>query len=127
MAEHLAVPDRVDSLLRAACYDCHSGDTHWPWYSRVAPVSWLIVHDVRHGRSNLDFSVWSVDPVREPTPDQRLRWICENVRSGEMPPWLYRLGHPAARLTAAEKDAICAWSDGARRAPGGFRVPSGIE
>jgi hypothetical protein len=115
LADHVDVPADVDSLLRAACYDCHSGETRWPWYSRVAPLSWLIVEDVRHGRSNLDFSHWSTDPVREPTPTQRLTWICDDLREGVMPPRLYRLAHPEARLSDAERDRICAWTEDALR------------
>jgi hypothetical protein len=110
IGDHVDVPTDVDSLLRAACYDCHSDETRWPWYSHVAPLSWLIVEDVRHGRSNLDFSHWSTDPVREPTPTQRLRWMCDEVRKGIMPPLLYRVAHPEARLSEEEQDAICAWT-----------------
>lgn len=115
LADHVDVPADVDSLLRAACYDCHSDETRWPWYSRVAPFSWLIVKDIQHGRSNLDFSRWSTDPVREPTPTQRLSWICDDIREGVMPPRLYRLAHPGARLTDAEQDLICAWTEDALR------------
>jgi hypothetical protein len=115
LSDHVEVPAHVDSLLRAACYDCHSGETRWPWYSRVAPLSWLIVADVRHGRSNLDFSHWSMDPVREPTPTQRLMWTCDDIREGIMPPRLYRLAHPEGRLGEAEQDLICAWAENALR------------
>lgn len=116
LADHVNVPPGVDSLLRAACYDCHSDETSWPWYSRIAPLSWLIVEDVRHGRSNLDFARWSTDPVREPTPTQRLTWICDDIREGIMPPRLYRLAHPEARLSDDEQDRICAWTEEALRA-----------
>lgn len=66
MNELVVVPGSVDSLLRRSCYDCHSDSTRWPWYARIAPVSWVITDDVRHGRSNLDFSRWSMDTVRRP-------------------------------------------------------------
>lgn len=115
MSDHVSVPDDVEALLRRACYDCHSDETRWPWYSRVAPLSWLIVRDVQHGRSNLDFSSWSTDPVREPTPDQRLRWMCEDIEEGEMPPDLYTLAHPEARLDEADQQLICSWTAQARR------------
>lgn len=115
MSDHVRVPETVETLLRQACYDCHSEETRWPWYSRVSPLSWLIVRDVEHGRSNLDFSRWSTDPVREPTPDQRLRWICEDIEEGDMPPELYRLAHPEARLDAEEEKLICSWTARARR------------
>lgn len=115
LSDHVSVPGHVETLLRKACYDCHSGETRWPWYSRVSPVSWLIARDVQHGRSDLDFSHWSTDPYREPTPDQRLRWMCEDVREGSMPPRLYRLAHPEARLSEEDRDAICVWSTRVRR------------
>ncbi len=115
ISDHVPVPDDVDALLRRACYDCHSAATRWPWYSRISPLSWYIVRDVQHGRSNLDFSRWSTDRVREPTPDQRLRWICEDVEDGEMPPELYRLAHPEARLDESEQERICSWTARARR------------
>lgn len=106
-----AVPPDIDSLLRRSCYDCHSDQTDWPWYSHVAPISWLVVRDVRHGRADLDLSRWSVDPVREPTPEQRFRWICQDVRRGIMPPRLYLMAHPGARLGEADVARLCAWAE----------------
>lgn len=111
MNELVVVPGSVDSLLRRSCYDCHSDETRWPWYAQVAPVSWLITRDVRHGRSNLDFSRWSLDPAREPTPQQRFQWMCRDVRRDIMPPHIYLFAHPRARLTEADKDVLCAWAD----------------
>ena len=107
----VVVPGSVDSLLRRSCYDCHSDDTRWPWYAQVVPVSWMITRDVRHGRSNLDFSRWSMDAAREPTLRQRLHWMCEDVRKGIMPPRIYLLVHPHARLTEADKRILCAWAN----------------
>ena len=111
MNELVVVPASVDLLLRRSCYDCHSDDTRWPWYAQVAPVSWLITYDVRHGRSNLDFSRWSSDTAREPTPQQRFQWICRDAREGIMPPRTYLLLHPDARLTETDKRLLCAWAD----------------
>lgn len=87
------------------------GETRWPWYSQVAPVSWLIIRDVRHARADLDFSRWSIDPVREPTPQQQFRWMCQDVRRGIMPPRLYLLVHHHARLTEDDAEALCAWTE----------------
>jgi hypothetical protein len=110
MSRYVVTPPAVEAVLRTACYDCHSPETRWPWYSNVSPFSWWIVGHVEHGRSNLDFSSWSIDPIREPTPEQRLRWTCEEVRDGFMPPPSYLLAHSEARLTPAQKDLICAWT-----------------
>ncbi|HKI94377.1 MAG TPA: heme-binding domain-containing protein [Gemmatimonadales bacterium] len=110
MNDLVTVPNGVDSLLRRSCYDCHSDETRWPWYSHVAPVSWLVIHDVRHARGDLDFSRWSTDPVREPTPQQQFRWMCQDVRRDIMPPRLYLLMHADARLSEADKDLLCGWT-----------------
>jgi hypothetical protein len=84
-----------------------------PWYARISPISWLLVDHVQHSRSNLDFSSWSTDQDREPTPPQRLEWICRQTRNGTMPPRLYRLMHRAARLTSEEQDRLCRWTEAA--------------
>ncbi|MCY7378687.1 MAG: heme-binding domain-containing protein [Gemmatimonadaceae bacterium] len=110
MNDLVVVPAPVDSLLRRSCYDCHSDETRWPSYAQVAPASWLLAQDVRHGRSNLDFSRWSLDPIREPTPQQRFQWMCRDVRRGIMPPRLYLIAHPGARLTEDETNLLCAWA-----------------
>ena len=110
ISAHISVPDHVDRLLREACYDCHSDETRWPWYARVSPVSWLVAKDVQQGRGNLDFTRWSMHPVVEPTPLQRLTWICRDIREGIMPPSLYESLHPEARLSDEEKEEIGAWT-----------------
>jgi hypothetical protein len=84
------------NLAVRACFDCHSNETTWPWYSSAAPISWLVVHDVQEGRDALNFSEWD-------RPQQRLREIAEVLREGEMPPVYYRWTHPSAILSAAEK------------------------
>lgn len=115
ISAHVPVPAAVDSLLRRSCYDCHSFETRWPVYSRVAPIAWLVQADVLSGRADLNFSHWRVDPDEEPTPAQRLRFICADVRRRVMPPRAYLLTHPSARLSERDVGQICAWADGARR------------
>jgi hypothetical protein len=110
MTSYVVTPPAVEAVLRKACYDCHSSETRWPWYSKIAPVSWLVAGHVQHGRGNLDFSVWSTDPVVEPTEAQRLNAICREMRNDLMPPRDYRLLHPEARLTASDTELICAWT-----------------
>ena len=85
-------------LAVRACYDCHSNETVWPWYSNIAPVSWLVQKDVDSGRRHLNFSDWA--NVREPNE------IIEMVQGGYMPPAQYTLMHKDAVFTAAEKDAF---------------------
>src|SRR5262249_61506131 len=91
-----AAPAETAPLLRRACYDCHSRETAWPWYSRVAPVSWLVVHDVEEGRRELDFSAWDAYDAAQRA--KKLRESADEIAEGEMPPWHYRLVHAAARL-----------------------------
>ena len=102
------------SVLRAACYDCHSRETVWPWYARVAPVSWLLAHDVSEGREHLDFSAWtSLGPRRRA---KLLGEMAEEVEEGEMPPFLYRAVHPEARLDDVTHAALVAWAKEAQAA-----------
>jgi len=87
------------ALAKRACFDCHSNETTWPWYSYVAPVSWLIYRDVTEGRSRLNFSEWN--------QNQRAALeASEQVLSGEMPPFYYVPLHPSARLTTAEQQQL---------------------
>lgn len=87
------------ALAKRACFDCHSHETTWPWYSRVAPMSWLVQHDVDKGRRELNFSDWQNGARKEEHPDK----ISKEITEGEMPPAAYRLAHPEARLLDAEK------------------------
>lgn len=87
-------------LARRACFDCHSNETHWPWYSNIAPLSWLIQRDVDEGRDELNWSEWG--------PDEEGDESAETVIEGSMPPGTYPLLHPEARLTDQEIDALVA-------------------
>jgi len=104
-----SAPPEVASVLRKACFDCHSNETRWPWYSRVAPVSWLVADDVREGRKHLNFSEWSL--LDRSSREGALREIHEMVEEGEMPLAIYRLAHPEARLTDEEKAALLRWAE----------------
>ena len=95
----------IASTLKRACYDCHSNQTNWPWYSNVAPMSWLVVSDVKEGRAKLNFSEWT-RPGREGELPS-LGEVCESVRDGKMPLRSYTLLHPDASLTAQEIAALC--------------------
>ena len=104
--EAVAKPSpQLAGLLRRACYDCHSHSTVWPWYSRIAPVSWLVADDVKEGRAHLNFSQWNfLSPEMSST---RLKEACQEVSEGGMPLWNYRLIHSEARLTAEDIKVIC--------------------
>ena len=103
----VTAPTAVRSLLRRACFDCHSNETRWPWYSRIAPVSWLTARHVRDGRKDLNFSQW---PAFDFTAQSLiLRGIEKQLAGNAMPPRSYKLGHPEARLTAAEREVLLEW------------------
>jgi len=90
---------RTRELAVRACFDCHSNRTQWPWYAWVAPMSWLVQHDVDEGREHLDFTRF----------DQRQRNASEcadQLRSDEMPLWQYVLLHPDARLDDKEREEL---------------------
>lgn len=87
------------ALVQRACFDCHSNETVWPWYSNIAPVSWLIQNDVYEGRNRLNFSEWR-GRFRE------LGEIGEVIQEGEMPPPYFTLLHPNAKLSAQEKNDL---------------------
>jgi len=106
-------PDDVKHVLRRACYDCHSNETTWPWYSHVAPVSWFVVHHVNKGRGDLNFSEWPLFDFE--TQWENLKDIREEVGDGEMPLRSYKILHPEARLSAAERDLLLRWAGSDRR------------
>jgi len=92
----------VKKILKRACYDCHSNETKWPWYSYVAPVSWLVTHDVNHARGHLNFSEW--DQYKPKRQQRLIEEIVEEVEEGEMPLWFYLPLHANAKIT--EKDIV---------------------
>jgi hypothetical protein len=103
-----APPVEVAALLKNACYNCHSDETVWPWYSFIAPVSWGVVGHVNDARQAMNFSHWPHDdPARA-----RKRWrrIGEAVESEEMPLRSYTWIHPEARLTPAQRQQLAQWA-----------------
>jgi hypothetical protein len=87
-------------LTKRACFDCHSNETNWPWYSNVAPISWLIYRDVVEGRQQFNFSEWQTSYLKDAGE------ITEIINEGEMPPFQYLLMHPDAKLTSAEEKQL---------------------
>jgi hypothetical protein len=89
---------RTRELTVRACYDCHSNETTWPWYTNIAPISWLVQSDVERGRAELNYS--------DPQYMHESSEAAESVLEGEMPPWYYSLPRPRARLTDTERDEL---------------------
>jgi hypothetical protein len=105
----LAAPEPVNSILRRSCYDCHSNETRWPWYSYVAPVSWLVAHDVEEGREHMNLSEWSKlsENKRASVADE----MAEEVEDGEMPLPMYLRAHADAKLSDEDKRILRKWAD----------------
>jgi len=105
----LEAPEDVLAVLRESCFDCHSNETNWPWYSHVAPFSWLVAHDVNEGREHLNFSDWG-------GLDQRARRelgeeCIEEIAEGEMPLWFYTPLHSGSRVDGTELAALRTWAE----------------
>jgi len=99
IAEPAWIGTNTRALAARACFDCHSNETKWPWYSHVAPISWLVQYDTMKGRSEMNFSEWG-------TKSDEADEAAEAVNEGEMPPAIYLVAHPEARLTASERTAL---------------------
>ena len=91
---------KTRALFMRACADCHSNETKWPWYSNIAPVSWLVQHDVDEGREHFNISNWLHQKKNK--GDE----AAEEVREGDMPPLVYLPAHPEARLSETEKKEL---------------------
>lgn len=100
----------VSRVLRASCYDCHSNETVWPWYSHVAPISWLLASDVHRARKILNFSDWD-----RLGPDRQAELLADaqsEIEEGAMPPSRYLWLHREAKLTPETKAVLLLWMQG---------------
>jgi hypothetical protein len=102
------VPPEVDQILARSCNDCHSYKTVWPWYSKVAPASWLVASDVKDGRRHLNLSDWTA--LTTERQQRRLSEICSEVDEGEMPLKQYTWIHKETPLDRQQRDTICNWT-----------------
>jgi hypothetical protein len=105
---HLNVTPEVKAIFARSCDDCHSNRTRWPWYSYVAPVSWMVTDHVRQGRRRMNFSDWARLNDREAT--YLLGDICKTTKQGFMPLDSYTLMHRDARLTPQDAGTLCTWA-----------------
>lgn len=107
--EKLVMPEEVYQIMKRSCFDCHSNETTWPWYSYVAPVSWLVSHDVEEGREHLNFSEWDKLDLKRKT--KRLEEIVEEVEEGKMPMPIYLVLHGDAEVSNAEVEILREWTE----------------
>ena len=103
----LGAPDNIASILRASCYDCHSNETDWPWYSSVAPVSFLVAGDVVEGREHLNFSEW--DNYSSKEQSELLAEMIEEIEKEAMPLTSYTFTHPNAKLDPYRINLLKEW------------------
>ena len=101
-------PPEVLAILERSCFDCHTHETKWPFYARIAPGSWLMARDVNLGRSRFNMSEWGEVEEDERQLDRENAW--DQVEEGEMPPsfYIYPL-HLSAKLSDADKATLKAW------------------
>ena len=106
----IPAPKHVKDILKRACYDCHSNETKWLWYSYISPGSILIARDVHEGREALNFSTWGEDIAdEEDTPEMFLDMCWDSIESKEMPLWFYIPVHPEAVLTKEDYAILSKW------------------
>jgi hypothetical protein len=102
-------PVGVKTILRTSCYDCHSHETVWPWYSKVAPASWLIASDAKEGRRKLDFSAWNrYNPEKKSV---LISDMIDQIKEGEMPPAPYTWMHTGSDLTPEKLRILETWAN----------------
>jgi hypothetical protein len=108
-------PEEVVSLLKTACYDCHSYTTNYPWYAYIAPVSWIVSHDIEEGREHLNFSIWGTYEAKKRA--HKLEECEEEVEEKEMPLKGYTVMHPAADLDMDQREMLELWFTQQRNTP----------
>jgi len=102
----LEAPLEVKTILKRSCYDCHSNEVDWPWYGYVAPVSWLVAHDVKEGREELNFSEWNKHAKDREMKEE----IIEEISEGEMPLPVYLILHQNASVSEQELATLRQWA-----------------
>lgn len=100
-------PSETAQLIKASCYDCHSNHTRYPWYSNVAPVSWLLRNHIVEGRKHLNFSEWAVYDAEKQA--HKTEECVEVIGEKEMPMKGYVWMHPEARLSEAQQQQLVEW------------------
>ena len=104
----VSIPENVLSLLHEACYDCHSNNTNYPWYTNVQPIGWILTSHISDGKKELNFSEFGSYTNRR--QQSKLKAIASQIRDDEMPLYSYTIIHKKARLSKAEKALIIDWA-----------------
>lgn len=106
---HFDAPANVAGILRASCYDCHSNNTHYPWYSRVQPIGWMLANHVKNGKQDLNFNEFAGYSLRRQL--SKMKSIENSIKDGSMPLSSYLLMHSDAKITEESKASVIAWTE----------------
>ncbi|PHQ61794.1 MAG: hypothetical protein COC08_03560 [Maribacter sp.] len=106
------VPKNIDTQLKVSCYDCHSNNTHYPWYNKIQPIAWFMEDHIDEGKEELNFSEFGGYSKRR--QKSKLKSIMSQIRDDEMPLWNYTLIHRDAKLSEKEKEILENWIENLR-------------
>lgn len=106
-AKIYTVPANVDGVLQSACYDCHSNNTNYPWYSNIQPIAWAMARHIKNGKEKLNFSDFGSNSTRKQI--SKLKGIANQIKDDEMPIASYKTMHKKANLTKEEKNLVISW------------------
>ncbi len=107
--KHYEVPENVDALLRASCYDCHSNNTVYPIYNNIQPVAWWLADHVNEGKEDLNFDEFNA--YTDKKKKKKLSKIIKTIEEGEMPLTSYTLIHTKTKLSQEQQNAIKDWAE----------------
>jgi hypothetical protein len=107
-SSEIKLEGEVKMIVQTACYDCHSNNTRWPWYSYVAPASWLVTHDVHEARDELNFSLWNT--YSQKRINRKFQEIVEEIEEEEMPMPIYIIMHSEADIDQEQRTVLINWA-----------------
>jgi hypothetical protein len=113
IAKHYTVPDNVQALLKTACYDCHSNNTVYPWYTNIQPVGWWLQNHIDGGKEHLNFSEFTA--LEGKRQYKNLNSVIHEIKEGSMPLNTYLWIHKDAKLSEADKNTLITWAQGLQR------------
>ncbi|WPQ61448.1 heme-binding domain-containing protein [Chitinophaga sancti] len=109
-----AIPEDVQAILTRSCYDCHSNNTHYPWYNNIQPVAWLLAHDINEGKKHFNFDEFNTYSISR--RQRKLAELIDEIKMDEMPMGIYTVLHRNAVLSKAEKQKLINWADNVKNA-----------
>lgn len=105
---HIHTPSNVERILKTSCYDCHSNNTHYPWYSNIQPIGWILARHIKQGKKELNFNEFQTYSKRRQV--SKLKSVQNTIKDGSMPLNSYTLLHNDAKLSESDKALILNWA-----------------